>query len=728
MTEKSFENSISIDLERSFGALEESVVITGPDRTILFVNRAAEDILGYSKQEMIGRVSEFLFANPEDFHAVGQIYSERNPADAHNKFSMQYRRKNGRVFTAEVVSAALYDSVSKHIGFLSIARDITDRLALETMLSDAASTLEDALDTISEGFALYDKEDRLIICNEKYREIYSHSAPAIIPGKSFEEILQYGLDRMEYDTRGKTDEEWLEDRLKWHQSADGQPIEQLLGNGTWLQISERPTRSGGRVGIRTDITELKAAQQKAEQAHRDLSLLADNLTSAITEVDLEGNCVFINKVAAQWFNGTREEILGTKIRNRFPEATRNRTEPFINRARSGIPTSVEMEITFPDNVAREAFVEYTPKIDENGKQVGLIVFANDITDRKRTERTLAELYTITSAREHESDEKISMILSLGCRHFGLDFGIVSNIVDEHYTVTHVETPNGEIPVGVTFPLGETYCVHTYASNSPIAIEHTAASELADHPCYEKFALETYIGAPLLVDGQRHGTINFTSAQKRLRKFSQTDREIIRQFADWVGNEIARQRDHKALMEAHARLERIASIDDLTGILNRRAFMERAATEISRYRRTGKEFSAVMLDIDHFKSINDTYGHAAGDNVLKAFVEIINNGLRTVDVFGRVGGEEFCIILDGSVSKDALMVCERIRRNIEDRCRVEPISWDITCSMGITTVTKEDVEFSMLLQRADQALYQAKENGRNCCVLFQDERQSQANTI
>lgn len=717
MSDPGFPSDIILNLEKSFGALEELVVVSRPDRRMFFINNAMEEAFGYSRKELIGKTSEILYASPEDFVEAGSIYNKNDASAANRKYMMLFRRKNGHTFTAEVVSTALYDSNSSHIGFLSIARDITDRLTLEKMLSDAAATLEDALDTISEGFALYDEQDRLIVCNEKYKEIYAHSVPAIVPGSSFTEILQYGLDRDQYDLRGKTGQEWLKERLDWHLEADGQPLEQRLGDGTWLQITERRTRSGGRVGIRADITELKAAQEKAERAHRDLALMADNLSCAITEVDTTGTCVFINTVAAQWFNGTREELLGTKLRERFSVQTTEKTTPHFKRALSGIAVNMEMFLQFPDGVYRETAIEYTPKRDEEGNLVGLIVFATDITDRKNTENTLSELYSITSTRVLSTDEKINQILDLGCRHFGTEFGIISHITGDHYSVKYAKSPNGEIPAGATFPLGDTYCVHTLAADGPLAITHAAKSEIANHPCYEIFALETYIGAPLLVDGEKFGTINFTSPSSRGRKFTQTDRELIRQFADWIGNELARQKDHEALMEAHARLERMASIDDLTGILNRRAFMERAAAEMSRFRRSGVSFSVAMMDIDHFKSINDIYGHAAGDIALQRFSRLVAESLRAMDVFGRIGGEEFCIIFADSDSERALAVSERIRTKVAQECAVDPVPRKITCSLGISTVNNEDADFSAVLHRADQALYQSKKNGRNRSTVF-----------
>ena len=223
-----------------------------------------------------------------------------------------------------------------------------------------------------------------------------------------------------------------------------------------------------------------------------------------------------------------------------------------------------------------------------------------------------------------------------------------------------------------------------------------------------------------MDGEVYGTINFTSEEVRRRPFTEADVQIVRQFADWVGHEIARDRAHKALMQAKINLERIASIDDLTGIMNRRAFLEAANTEVARYRRTKRPFTAVMIDIDNFKRINDRCGHAVGDEVLKKFTSIVSGALRAVDVFGRVGGEEFCMILHNTTMEDAMLVSQRLREKIVNDCQFDNVDQTITCSMGLASIAREDVEFSTLMQRADTALYTAKETGRNRCVEFTPE--------
>ncbi|WP_246542504.1 diguanylate cyclase [Roseibium polysiphoniae] len=720
MTEMRSMVGIHIDLEKTFGAMSEAVVITQTDRKIIFVNRAAEQIFGYTREELIGNTSRHLYDNLEDYEAIGEYNANIAQTREGRKYAVKFKRRNKTLVTCEILSTPLFDPEVGLAGFLFIARDISDRIALENKAEQASAILEDAIESISEGFALYDKDDRLVICNENYKKIYPESADMMQPGSSFRDILAHGLANQQYDTGSLSEAEWLEERMSRHREADGAVIEQKLGDGTWLRISEKKTRSSGTAGIRSDITELKTAQNELIEAYANITILTDSLSCAISEVDLEGNCRFANEIAAKFLNSTVDDLIGTNYRKSLSAELQSQLEAPYGRAMEGERSKVEVEGVFPDGLRRNMQIEYIPKPDVSGRINGLIIFATDITNRKKIERTLAELYSVTSTRELGIDAKIQQILRIGCEHFDLPFGIISRIVDNTYSINWAQSPNGELEAGASFPLGDTYCSHTIEADKPIAIAHTAKSELALHPCYRAFALEAYIGVPLLVDGERYGTINFTSADVRQRPFTKTDKEIIRQFADWVGNEIARQKDHDELMEAKVRLERIASVDDLTSILNRRAFLERANTEVARFRRTQETFSAVLIDIDHFKSINDTYGHSVGDEVLKRFTAVVSKLLRAVDVFGRVGGEEFCVLLDRTGPADALMVAERIREIVTTDCKLPGVAGGVTCSMGIATISNDDVEFSTLLQRADVALYQAKNNGRNSCCAYQDD--------
>jgi diguanylate cyclase (GGDEF)-like protein len=170
--------------------------------------------------------------------------------------------------------------------------------------------------------------------------------------------------------------------------------------------------------------------------------------------------------------------------------------------------------------------------------------------------------------------------------------------------------------------------------------------------------------------------------------------------------------HRELEQAVERIGELAIRDELTGVYNRRYLMEALVREQSRAERLGTPFAVCLIDIDHFKSINDRLGHASGDAVLKHFAGLVPMELRAVDAYGRFGGEEFLIILPGTGSGGAQACAERVRARTE--AAEFPGAARVTVTVGVATYARKE-PVSALLARADKALYEGKSAGRNCVV-------------
>lgn len=168
--------------------------------------------------------------------------------------------------------------------------------------------------------------------------------------------------------------------------------------------------------------------------------------------------------------------------------------------------------------------------------------------------------------------------------------------------------------------------------------------------------------------------------------------------------------NKKLEKANERIEKLSKTDVLTGLANRRRFMSYLEKMISQAHRHSDPLSLTMIDLDKFKEVNDTYGHSAGDDVLSALGELLSEETRKEDLAGRIGGEEFAVILTQTDIEKADKYAERIRRKIHE-LEVDGVPEKISASLGISSLrTGDDPE--SLLKRADSALYEAKESGRN----------------
>ncbi len=182
----------------------------------------------------------------------------------------------------------------------------------------------------------------------------------------------------------------------------------------------------------------------------------------------------------------------------------------------------------------------------------------------------------------------------------------------------------------------------------------------------------------------------------------------------IGNYGVRQL-FKNLELQRFKLEKLANFDTLTGLDNRRSVLEKAKFEMSRALRTEHQFSFLMIDIDYFKKVNDTFGHAAGDQVLHQIAEIMVRELRNIDICGRIGGEEFLVVMPDTNLDKALIAAERLRMAVAScNFHLSDQVFPITISIGaVVPSLGKEASLDALLAEADRALYKAKNNGRNC---------------
>jgi diguanylate cyclase (GGDEF)-like protein len=234
---------------------------------------------------------------------------------------------------------------------------------------------------------------------------------------------------------------------------------------------------------------------------------------------------------------------------------------------------------------------------------------------------------------------------------------------------------------------------------------------------------------LLINNEQ--TNHLRSALKNSLGSAEAPSDLMYNEISQLNNElVAMQRElagkNAELKRLYADIEKLAVTDPLTGLYNRRGFFEKSDFELERAKRYGHALGSIMFDLDHFKKVNDTYGHAIGDLVLKEMAARFIPLIRKVDVFGRYGGEEFALILPETNLEKALVVAERLRHAAREPIQTEQGILNITISMGISELKRSTTDVQSLLNCADQALYQAKEAGRDrVCVEQQSEEAASA---
>jgi diguanylate cyclase (GGDEF)-like protein len=253
------------------------------------------------------------------------------------------------------------------------------------------------------------------------------------------------------------------------------------------------------------------------------------------------------------------------------------------------------------------------------------------------------------------------------------------------------------------PCNFAFCDRTIRNREPTIVEDTLLDDrFSDNPFVAgEPGIRFYAGVPLRTrDGHSIGTLSAIDFKPRTISGKQIN--VLEDLAQLVVDDLE--------------LRLIATTDSLTGAMTRRALLEVARRDIALARRKSFDLSCAILDIDHFKSVNDSLGHAAGDLVLQEIVKMCRRSLRTSDYIGRIGGEEFAIILQDTDETTAIIAVERMRSGIENLAiEFAGKAIPVTASFGVAGLTPAIGSFDDLLREADTAMFVAKANGRNQIV-------------
>lgn len=323
--------------------------------------------------------------------------------------------------------------------------------------------------------------------------------------------------------------------------------------------------------------------------------------------------------------------------------------------------------------------------------------APDLEECYRDDRLRAlDRYDILDTPREEPFERIAHLIRA---IFGVPIGIVS-MIDGHrqWYKAAPGMPNTEAE------LKHTFCRFALGGANPLVIpDATKDQRVAGNPYVQgEPHIRFYAGVPLRTpDGFNIGTICAIGLEPK--EFTTQQTEILASLADIVMDELE--------------LRQLAMQDSLTGILSRRAFKDEAGRLLALAQRYDQPLSCIVFDIDKFKSINDAFGHAVGDQVLIETVKTCRSGLKQTDLIGRLGGEEFAILLPHAPRETAVETAEKIRTAIS-RLRFTGVPLDkVTASFGIAALDKSVSDLDALIKHADRAMYEAKSSGRDKCIAW-----------
>lgn len=316
------------------------------------------------------------------------------------------------------------------------------------------------------------------------------------------------------------------------------------------------------------------------------------------------------------------------------------------------------------------------------------------------------LWQLATRRDLEEAARFHAMLRQACASLDMELAVLGAINGE-YTARYAHDTLGALPEGTVIPKGDVLCRQVLRAREPVFIDDLSSRpEFRGHSLVVEIGLRVYAGVPVWAGEELEGVLSFLCRQPRSAAWSEADIAYMELVSGWLGYHLAQVRQKEAL-------ERHALSDGLTGLLNRRAAEVRLDQELARARRHNEGYALALLDLDHFKSVNDRYGHAVGDEVLKTVARRIEAGLREDDWVARWGGEEFLVFLRNADLREAVFVLERLATQV----KASPIATgagavQLTLSAGIGLPSGEDRSFHHAVEIADTCLYRAKANGRD----------------
>ena len=461
------------------------------------------------------------------------------------------------------------------------------------------------------------------------------------------------------------------------------------GHDVWLSsramiVERAPDGSALRiVGTHLDISERKRSEERLALAaamlrdrEEELRLVTDTMPALVSRLDTDQRFRFANRAYGDWLDLDQASLLGKSLVEVYGESAYRSFQPFVERALAGERVVYEREMRTPTG-AKWVEVTLVPQIGEQGAVKSVYALINDITARHQAELRLAK-----------SEERLTLALeSSGLALF--DWNIPAGTM---YHSAQAAAMRGAPAEEVTAPVAELQAF-VHPADLPAALAQMKAALTGEEPLYlAEYRLRRGVDDWLWI--RARGRVVQRDAAGRALRLAGTYTDI---------------NDGKI---AEGRLRRLAEFDTLTGLPNRALFTDRLRQGMARAARS-KPMALLFLDVDRFKSINDTFGHEAGDKLLKVFAGRMQGAVRQSDTVARLAGDEFTIILEqlGSVA-DARAIAAKLVESLRQPVALAGRMVEVTASIGVAMCAPGDSDDAALLRRADEALYEAKRRGRD----------------
>jgi diguanylate cyclase (GGDEF)-like protein/PAS domain S-box-containing protein len=679
-------------------------------------NQAAEELVGYPREVLIGQSFLSLDLLPRDeLPRAAALLAKNVQGKATGPDEFTIKRKDGTYIMVEIKTFPV--KIEGQALVLGIARDVTERNRVAGELERIKEFNEDLIQSVEEGIVVVADDETLSFVNPAAAKMMGYLPEELI-GQHWHVVIpedQHPIVEAADARRAQGISDRYELELV-HKDGSRVPV----------VVSGAPRYAEGRfagsLAVFTDVSAIRSTEVELLKLSNAVEASGD----AVFMTDKEGLITYINPGFTRLYGYKAEDVVG-EVTPRILKSGEMDPEDYVHFWETLLNKEVvrgELINKTKDGRLIHVTGSANPILDTEGQIIGFLAIQRDISERVRmeeaeraarelAERRASELEVLERVAETLNqaelmDDPLEPALATLMGLVGAEAGWI--LLLEPDDSTRLAGVRGLPPELAE----EDYAA--FRSSGCVCQQMLLAGELTEgvilFDCERLSAANSGRGAyprnhatiPLRVGGKVLGNLNLVAGSGR--DFTEGELRLLTAAGDQFGVAVERA-------QLFGEVQQLAVTDSLTGLNNRRHLFVLAEHEFERAQRYANPLAIMMLDLDFFKRVNDTYGHAIGDHVLCMVAERCAGNLREVDILGRYGGEEFVVLLPETNLASASIVAERLCRLIGD----EPIKTEkgpvsVTVSLGVAPLDDACESFDALLERADQALYAAKENGRN----------------
>jgi len=671
------------------------------ERRIFLCNAKFAEMLGYDPEELIGQPGEIVYPSPESYAALGQIAIPLLSSGQQLDVEWEVRRKDGSTFLCRIIAKAIDEKDTQRGGTVWIAEDITEQRRAEDELQRVLAEQQALLNNVVVGIA-FSRERKVIRCNRRFEEMFGFGTGEAI-GVSWRDMF---FTDEEFERRADVYDEL--DAGRTH--AREQWMRRQDGSGFWCRVSGRAVEAGdpakGYVFLMEDVTERKRADEALERLVREQDAVLQNALAGIA---------FIKDRTILRCNRRFEEIFGYGEGELLNRTTRFMFASDQEFAAAGAPV-------YEAVWAGETQYLERAHVRKDGTQIRCSISGRAVQPGDPSQGSVWLFDDIT--QEHEAEERVQRALAE--QELILDNATVGIAFVRNRVILrcnrYLEEMTGAGPGELVGQSSGTLFASKKEWKKAREAAYSATAPGETHEAEHRLR-------------RRDGSTFLCRMRGRRIDAGEPEQEWIWSYEDVTAEREADLRVKSALdeleravaertaelQEAKARAQHLADHDALTGLPNRRLLEDRLTQALALSQRNRQQTAVMFVDLDRFKNVNDSLGHAVGDALLKEVSQRLVNQLRTGDTICRIGGDEFVVVLpEVKRSSDVAQVAQKVIEQLSQPVTIEERELIVTPSIGIAVFPEDGRDAETLIRNADAAMYHAKELGRANYQFFTDQ--------